>query len=192
MVGNPADGVRDIPDVSLFAADGVWGHYYVYCWSDTVSGGASCTGVPDTWSHAGGTSFSSSIMAGVQALINQATNESWGNANTGYYSLARAEYGASGNTSCNSTSGNQIGSTCTFNDVTFGDMDVPCTALNGTLHNCYDEPGVANGVLSTTPFVNTDTLPSVAYGARTGWDFGTGIGTVNSWNLIQGFVKILK
>ena len=29
MLGNPSDGVRDIPDVSLFAANGVWGHFYV-------------------------------------------------------------------------------------------------------------------------------------------------------------------
>ena len=36
MLGNPADGVRDIPDISLFAANGAWNHYYVYCWSDTA------------------------------------------------------------------------------------------------------------------------------------------------------------
>ncbi len=40
VVGNPGDGVRDIPDVSLFAANGVWGHYYVVCYSDTQGGGA--------------------------------------------------------------------------------------------------------------------------------------------------------
>ncbi len=34
LVGNPSDGVRDIPDVSLFAGTGLWGHYYVFCWSD--------------------------------------------------------------------------------------------------------------------------------------------------------------
>ena len=34
LFGNPSDGVRDIPDVSLFAANGVWGHYYVVCYSD--------------------------------------------------------------------------------------------------------------------------------------------------------------
>ena len=32
------DSVRDIPDVSLFAANGVWGHYYVFCFPDTASG----------------------------------------------------------------------------------------------------------------------------------------------------------
>jgi len=39
--GVPSDGVRDIPDVSLFAANGVWGHYYVYCFSDPDNGGSS-------------------------------------------------------------------------------------------------------------------------------------------------------
>ena len=35
IAGNPADGVRDLPDVSLFAANGIWSHYYVFCWSDS-------------------------------------------------------------------------------------------------------------------------------------------------------------
>ncbi len=39
VLGNPSDGVRDIPDVSLFAANGQWGHYYPICWSDTGNGG---------------------------------------------------------------------------------------------------------------------------------------------------------
>ena len=34
VVGIPNDGVRDIPDVSLFASNGLWGHYYVICYSD--------------------------------------------------------------------------------------------------------------------------------------------------------------
>ena len=44
VTGIPNDGVRDIPDVSLFAANGVWGHYYVYCFSDPSNGGAPCAG----------------------------------------------------------------------------------------------------------------------------------------------------
>src|SRR5208282_851014 len=31
VFGNPSDGVRDVPDVSMFAADGVWNHAYVIC-----------------------------------------------------------------------------------------------------------------------------------------------------------------
>src|SRR5262249_3706484 len=59
VVGNPRDGVRDIPDVSLFAANGIWGHYYVVCYSDTRNGGAKCTGAPSGWAGGGGTSFGS-------------------------------------------------------------------------------------------------------------------------------------
>ncbi|PYT56370.1 MAG: hypothetical protein DMG46_17900 [Acidobacteria bacterium] len=31
VLGNPNDGVRDTPDVSLFAADGLWSHFYPWC-----------------------------------------------------------------------------------------------------------------------------------------------------------------
>jgi subtilase family serine protease len=145
VFGNPNDGVRDTPDVSLFAADGSWGHYYVACFTDP-SGGTPCTGAPSTWSGFGGTSISAPIMASFQALVNQNTGSSWGNPNPTYYSLAATEYGAAGNAACNSTLGNGVASTCIFYDVTQGDMDVPCT---GTV-NCY-LPSGANGVLNTGP-----------------------------------------
>jgi subtilase family serine protease len=177
VIGIPADGVRDIPDVSLFAANGLWGHYYVYCYSHTAGGGASCAGAPSTWAGAGGTSFSSPILAGVQALVNQKTGARQGNPNPVYYKLASIEYGASGSTSCNSTNGNTTSSTCIFYDVTQGDMDINCT---GT-HNCF-RPSGTNGVLSTS---NTSYLK--AYGTTTGWDFATGIGTINVTNLVNNW-----
>ncbi|GAA3759492.1 S53 family peptidase [Terriglobus aquaticus] len=174
LLGVPSDGVRDIPDVSLFAANGVWGHYYVYCYTDTANGGTSCSGAPSTWSGAGGTSFASPIMAAMQALVNQKTGSAWGNPNPTYYNLARAEYGSTGNSNCNSTNGASGTSGCTFYDVKQGDIDVNCT---GT-HNCY-RPSGTNGVLSTS---TTSYQP--AYGTTTGWDFATGIGTVNAYNLV--------
>ncbi len=177
LVGNPADGVRDIPDVSLFAANGIWGHYYVFCDSDTRNGGAACTGAPSGWSGAGGTSFASPIWAGFQALINQKTGERQGNPNPTYYSLAAGEYGSSGNSACNSTLGNGVAGTCIFYDVTQGDMDVNCT---GT-HNCY-RPSGTYGVLSTSV-----SAYSPSYGTGTGWDFATGIGTVNVTNLVNAW-----
>ena len=88
VLGNPNDKVRDIPDVSLFAANGVWGHYFVYCYTDTRNGGASCAGAPSTWSGAGGTSFSAPIMAAIQSLVNQKTGSPQGNPNYVYYELA--------------------------------------------------------------------------------------------------------
>jgi subtilase family serine protease len=68
LVGNPADGVRDLPDVSLFAASGAWNHAYIYCNSDTANHGAACSGEPQppsAWSSAGGTSFVAPILAGI-------------------------------------------------------------------------------------------------------------------------------
>jgi len=177
IVGNPADGVRDIPDVSLFAANGIWGHYYVFCDSDPANGGTPCTGAPSGWSGAGGTSFASPIWAGFQALINQKTGERQGNPNPTYYSLAATEYGASGSSSCNSALGNEVASSCIFYDVTQGDMDVNCTGS----HNCY-RPSGTYGVLSIS-----DSSDSTAYGTRTGWDFATGIGTVNVTNLVNNW-----
>jgi subtilase family serine protease len=180
LLGVPADGVRDLPDVSLFAANGIWGHYYVFCWSDHAyagDGAAACTGAPDTWSGAGGTSFSSPILAAIQALVNQKTRSAQGNPNYTYYALAAAEYGSSGSASCNSTKGNAVGSSCIFYDITKGDMDVNCTGTYGC-----DRPSGTNGVLSTST-----TAYAPAYATKTGWDFATGIGSLNAYNLVYGW-----
>src|SRR5690349_14687427 len=176
VLGNPSDGVRDTPDVSLFAADGLWSHFYVFCWSDTKNGGAACGSDPSTWSGAGGTSFASPIMAGIQALINQKAGGPQGNPAPVYYQLAAAEYGSSGSSACNSDNGNAVGASCIFYDVTMGDMDVDCTGPN-----CFLSDGSV-GVLSTS---NSSFAP--AYGTTTGWDFATGIGTVNAANLVNNW-----
>ena len=105
VAGIPNDGVRDIPDVSLFAANGLWGHYYVYCWTDTANGGAPCLGAPSGWAGAGGTSFASPILAGIQALVNQKQGSAQGNPNYVYYKLAAQEYGAQGSSTCDSSNG---------------------------------------------------------------------------------------
>lgn len=182
VFGNPNDGVRDIPDVSLFAGNGIYGHYYVVCYSDpTVGrGGAACGSDPSTWAGFGGTSVSSPIMAGILALSAQYVGATFlGNPANWFYYLANLEYGTAGNAACSSTLGNAAASTCVFYDVTQGDMDLPCRALNGTLYNCY-KPSGTNGVLSLS---NTSYQP--AYGTTTpGWDFATGIGTVNVYNLV--------
>jgi len=177
FAGIQNDGVRDIPDVSLFAANGVWGHYYVFCWSDEDNGGAPCTGAPSNWAGAGGTSFSSPIVAAIQSLINQKTKDRQGNPNPTYYKLAKAEYGTSGDTSCRSSYGKDVSSGCIFYDVTEGDMDVNCKGS----HSCY-KPSGENGVLSTST-----TSYSQAYGTHTGYDFTTGIGTINAYNLVYGW-----
>ncbi len=178
VVGNPADGVRDMPDVALFASAGSWNSVYVFCFSDTINGGALCSGQPpSSWSLAGGTSFAAPIMAGIQALANQKLGANQGNPNAVYYALAQDEYGPAGSSACNSTLGNGVASTCIFYDVTLGDIDAPCT---GAI-DCY-LPGGTNGALSlSSSFYET------AYPTTTGWDFATGIGSINVTNLVNSW-----
>jgi uncharacterized protein (TIGR03437 family) len=169
IFGNPSDGVRDLPDVSLFASNGFWGHYYEVCLGCTAQTG---------WSGYGGTSVSSPIMAGIQALINQALGTTnVGNPNPVYYQIAQTEYSTSaGRAACNSTNG--PASTCSFNDITEGDIVLPCAGVI----DCYTA-GYGIGLLSTS---NTSFEP--AYAATPGWDFATGIGSVNAFNLLNAFV----
>jgi subtilase family serine protease len=181
VLGNPNDGVRDLPDVSLFAADAVWGHFYVACFSDILNGGNSCAGTPDTWTGVGGTSVAAPIVAGIQALANQKTGSRSGNPNPTYYSLAAAEYGASGNTSCNSSLGKSVAGSCIFYDVTQGDMDLPCQSVFGALSDCF-QPSGAFGVLSTS-----HSAYQPAFASNTGWDFASGIGTINAANLVNNW-----
>jgi subtilase family serine protease len=164
IFGNPADGVRDLPDVSLFASNGAWGHYYVICWSDTTNyppatyGTAPCTNPPNpeasspTWSGFGGTSFSAPMMAAVQALVNQKWNMRAGNPDPIYYQIAKAEFGSSGNSACfsiNQPPRRGLASSCVFYDITQGDINANCLQ-NGTSRPCYIPSGT-NGVLSTEP-----------------------------------------
>jgi subtilase family serine protease len=191
FLGNPNDHVRDIPDVSLFAANGVWNHYYVFCFSDprpdpnnnNAVYGKACTGAPSGWAGAGGTSFSAPIMAGIQALVEQKHGNGMGNPNPAYYQIAAAEYGAAGSATCNSSNGNGVDSSCVFYDVTQGDIDVNCAT--GTA-NCY-RPSGTHGVLSTST-----SAYQPAYGTTTGWDFATGLGSINAANLVANWPLATK
>lgn len=181
-------GPRYLPDVSLFAANGVWGHFYVFCFTDTAEGGAPACTFTNTTDvldlAAGGTSFSAPALAGIQALINQKQGGAQGNPNAVYYRLAAAQQSAG--TACNSSGGTAIAPVlpdagCVFNDVTQGDIDVNCTGTNcfGTSRSGRT---VLQGALSTST-----TAFSSAYAAGTGWDFATGLGTVNAANLVNNW-----
>ena len=68
VLGIPADGVRDVPDVSMFASDGsVWHQSYALCYSNPKTYGTPCKGDPGNWAGPGngGTSFASPIVAGI-------------------------------------------------------------------------------------------------------------------------------
>ncbi len=178
---------RDLPDVSLFAGDGFYTHAYVYCMSDTSEGGLPCdyqNPKDSYYNSAGGTSFSSPAFAGIQALVDQKTGSRQGNPNYVLYSMAEAEYGTTsdpnlGNLSaCNTSNGKTIGATCVFYDITTGDNDVPCKGDD----DCYTVSGETYGVLSTSI-----TKLEVAYPSAGGWDFATGLGSVNIANLVDAW-----
>ena len=194
LAGLSTDGVRDTPDVSLFAANGVWGHFFPFCDYDPAALGtcrrANASGCqttnPFNWAGAGGTSFSSPIFAGIQALINQKTGDELGQHQHGStMPLAAAEYGATGNASCNSNLGAGEASNCVFNDVTSGDFNVNCRAKTGAgagLHNCY-LPSGTNGV-GTSDADQRELQADVQVGGRAGTS-RSGVGTPNVNNLVN-------
>jgi subtilase family serine protease len=188
IVGLPNDGKRDLPDISLFASNGFWFHAILFCMSDPAQGGGPCDYTNDTdtllYNSAGGTSFTAPQFASIQALINQKAGGRQGNPAPIYYDLAKAEFGSSSEADytrlkeCNATRGKNISSSCIFHDVTAGNNAVPCYGTN----NCYDPSPSGYGILSTS---NLSLLE--AYPATFGWDFSTGLGSVNVTNLVNNW-----
>jgi subtilase family serine protease len=187
ILGIPADGKRDLPDVSLFASNGFYSHAIIFCMSDSSEGGAPCDfskPVNVFFNSAGGTSFTAPQFASIQALIDQKAGGPQGNPAPIYYELAASEYGSpshpntAGLNKCNSNKGNGVANSCVFHDVTRGTNDVPCY---GTA-SCFLPGGETYGVLSTS-----DKSLQVAYPTKTGWDFATGLGTPNVTNLVKNW-----
>ena len=181
VYGMPPDGVRDVPDVSLFASDGsAWSHNYATCFTDPGNQGGPCTGNPVTWAgNAGGTSYATPIMAGIQALVDQYTGKAQGNPLPIYYSLAKTEYGTSGSPTCSANKGKLIGAGCVFHDIVSGDVIQDC---RGPI-DCY-RPSGTYGVLSTS-----SSIYRPAYTAHNGYDLATGLGSVNAYNLATNWPK---
>jgi subtilase family serine protease len=102
--GVPADGARDLPDVSLFASNGANLSAYPICaYEGECAVGAG--GEAEVF-LAGGTSASAPAMAGIMALVNQKYGRQ-GQADFTLYPLARQKPAA-------------------FHDITLGSNEVPC------------------------------------------------------------------
>jgi Pro-kumamolisin, activation domain/Bacterial Ig-like domain (group 3)/Subtilase family len=99
--GVPADGVRDLPDVSLFASSGSNLSAYVVCAEE-----GECTGAQFQILGVGGTSTSTPAMAGIMALVDQKFGRQ-GQADFTLYALAHQQPSV-------------------FHDVTTGTINVPC------------------------------------------------------------------
>jgi hypothetical protein len=108
-IGVPADKVRDLPDVSLFAANGSNLSFYPICASPGDCTALASTGGPVVITGVGGTSASAPAMAAIQALVNQSTGSWAGQANFHYYPLAAKQ-------------------PTVFRDVTIGGNQVLCYA----------------------------------------------------------------
>ena len=174
LTGMPNDLARDIPDVSFFASPGFLGSAYLICITDngtntpnTCLTSTSPTSEP-TALEIGGTSAASPAMAGVMALINQKAGGSQGSPNAELYDLASKQTYAS----CKSEG--PPTSTCYFNDVVTGTITMACQqgAANCTIAHSGDTWGLLTG-----------------YGATTGFDLATGLGTLNVANVVNGWTS---
>ena len=178
--GVPQDGVRDLPDVSLFASSGFNGSFYIICEADFTPFGPipgfnlPCSLTNLSFVGLGGTSASSPAFAGMMALVNQKTNSRQGNANYVLYSLA-AQSGAS----CNSSTPASGASSCIFHDVTKGNNAVPC-AMNTP--DCGQTVIGGWGVL-----VDPNNPITPAWTTTAGYDMATGLGTVDAFNLVNAW-----
>ena len=161
VTGIPADGARDLPDLSFTAAlhDG-----YVI----TLQGKTS---------FVGGTSAATPSFAGVMALVNQKAGGRQGMANYQLYALAAQEFGAPGAenqtnlSSCNANLPQSSGNSCVFYDVTSGGNAVPC---QGDTENCSATTSGTTGMMT-------------GYAAGAGYDLASGLGSMNITNLVNAW-----
>ncbi len=159
------DNTRDLPDISLFAADGLQGSFYLICQSDQSASGSCDTTSPTTDLQGyGGTSVASPAFAGIMALVNQKMaltegnpNYSSGNPNYVLYDLPAKQANA-------------------FHDIGSGSTNaMPCAT------------GTANCVTNT----KTDALGVLSgWSTNTGYDLATGLGSVDVANLVNNWNKV--
>jgi hypothetical protein len=169
--GIPADGFRDVPDVSLNASPDHDG--YLYC-TQAETNGSPGTYVSTCQANsfrladgsqadnnnltvAGGTSFAAPSFAGLLAIIEQklGSGGGLGNINPTLYSLAA----------------NATTYASAFHDITTGNNQVPC----------------ATG----SPNCPTGSNPVIGYLAGTGYDQATGLGSVDANNLATAFANLV-
>jgi pro-kumamolisin-like protein/centrosomal CEP192-like protein len=173
--GVPADGKRDLPDVSLFASagypDGIDGSAYLFCLSSASPKGTCDYSDPDyiIYQEVGGTSVSSPAMAGIMALVLQTTGAAQGLANPVFYALAATE-------TLSDCNWNAVGGNCIFYDTTFGTNEQVCKtgSTNCVTNTSGDEYGIVSG-----------------YSTTTGYDLATGLGSVNAANLVNAWASAI-
>ena len=143
--GVPADGRRDVPDVSLNASSRVG---YLVTSSDN-------TGRTATTYVVGGTSASAPALAGILALVGQKTGYRLGNVNPTLYGLANLQ----------ASTGKAY-----YNLITSGNNSVPgATGFSASTSTPRYNQVTGLGTVNGAVFVNnyTDTLPATSTGLST-------------------------
>src|SRR5438876_6188901 len=139
--GVPADGVRDLPDISLFAAAGENNSAYPICAFPNectqVNGGTALL-------LAGGTSASSPAMAGIMALVNQKFGAQ-GQANFVLYPLAAQH-------------------PTVFHDVTVDSNNVPCQQNSPSCNPPSINVAGTGVITATVPGVSGQPTPTGSVG----------------------------
>jgi len=185
VAGIPSDGVRDVPDVSFFAADGfLSSSAYLVCVSQDTSGYGNgiqpcsySSNVEPFAEEVGGTSVATPAMAGVMALINQKAGAAQGSPNSGLYALAAKQTWGSTCSAENATTSDG----CYFNDIDEGTNAMPCDYVDKT-PNCVATQSTLGsldeiGILSS-------------YSAATGYDEATGLGSLNVANVVNAWPAV--
>ena len=201
-VGVPNDGVRDLPDVSFFAADGYLNSAYLAC----ISANGACTypdNTEEVYEEFGGTSIASPEMAGVMALINQKVGSPQGLPLAELYNLA----GQQNYSDCSSETVTNSNTNCYFHSIDQGTNSMPCdlgasvggvnysngwvtsqayTGINSP--NCTAlNSGDTVGTLTSTSVKSSANSNGVAYKAIAGYNMATGLGSLNVSNVVNGW-----
>jgi subtilase family serine protease len=196
VTGIPADGVRDLPDISFFAGNGGFDSATLVC---VTQDGATCTDITATSTNAlggaeevGGTSVATPEMAGVMALINENAGAPQGNPNAVLYSLAAKQ------TYSECSAEGPPSSSCYFNSVDQGTNAQPCAVsaldLEGgaIFENGGWEPGPTEAAMPSPncSIINSgDVIGTLAgYAAATGYNQANGLGSLNVANVINAGV----
>jgi subtilase family serine protease len=188
----PADSVRDIPDISLFASNGNNFSFYIVCQSDQNPNNARCdlstsaTSGTHNFQGVGGTSGATPTFAAIMALVNQATGQRQGNANYVLYALAAKETYTNCNSSSFTTPATPLPNTCPFLDITKGTNTVACDA--GT-PNCSNSTTSGFGVLTSAVAADNG---NPAFRAGTGYDLATGLGSINVAGLLANWTSAVR
>jgi hypothetical protein len=194
--GVPQDGVRDLPDISLFASNGMNNALYIVCASSTSGnplniGQASCGTLPLSsfeFLGVGGTSVSAQAFAGIMALVDQKAGQRQGNANFVLYPLAAAA--AKSGAYCASNASAVTDTSCLFYNTNAGHDDSGNTISPGNNSvECYaGSPNCSATSGSYGILINpNDSTPTAAWTTNAGYNMATGLGTVNVANLVNNW-----